>query len=121
MQVSDLIIEFVGIRLQLFCIPTANGGLGMIDLRLFGFALRMRWEWLARVEPDRGWVRLPAKKEKVVTAMFDASCVVRLGEGTSAKFWKDGWLSVGPLYSAMPNLFKTIRRSGCDRSVRDAL
>jgi len=35
------------------CLPTANGGLGMIDLRPFGYALRLQWEWLRRVEPDR--------------------------------------------------------------------
>ena len=27
------------------CLPTANRGLGMIDLRLFGYALRLRWEY----------------------------------------------------------------------------
>ena len=50
------------------CSPTINGGLGMIDLRLFGFVLRLRWEWLHRVEPDKGWARLPAKREPVVAA-----------------------------------------------------
>jgi hypothetical protein len=37
------------------CSPTIHGGLGMIDLRLFGFALRLQWEWLQHVEPDRRW------------------------------------------------------------------
>lgn len=32
------------------CRPTGLGGLGVLDLRFFGFALRLRWEWLARTD-----------------------------------------------------------------------
>ena len=35
------------------CRPTDFGGLGVLDLRFFGFVLRLRWEWLARSEPTR--------------------------------------------------------------------
>jgi hypothetical protein len=27
------------------CTPKENGGLGILDLRILGFALRLRWEW----------------------------------------------------------------------------
>jgi len=56
------------------CRPTSRGGLGVTDLRFFGFALRLRWEWLSRTEPERGWVALPERKEKVVASMVAASC-----------------------------------------------
>ena len=52
------------------CSLTIYGLMGMTDLRLFGFALRLRWEWLQRAEPDRGWVRLPAKHEPIAVSMF---------------------------------------------------
>jgi hypothetical protein len=32
-----------------------GGGLGLLDLRTFGMALRLRWPWLAFTDPDRTW------------------------------------------------------------------
>jgi hypothetical protein len=40
-----------------------KGGLGVIDLRLAGVALRTRWLWLQRTEPDKAWASLPMKVE----------------------------------------------------------
>jgi hypothetical protein len=91
---------------QTVCSPTNYGGLVMIDLRLFGFALRLRWEWLKRVEPDKGWARLLAKQEHVVHAMFMASCSVQLGDDKSASFWNDKWLPVGSLRSVLPYVYQ---------------
>jgi hypothetical protein len=100
----------------------------MIHLRLFGFALRLRWEWLKRVEPDKGWARLPAKQEDVVTAMFIAvtamfmaSCSVPLGDGKSASFWTNKWLPVRSLRSFAPDVYHASSRAGRGRSVHDAI
>jgi hypothetical protein len=38
-------VRWHGLR---FCRPTCLGGLGILDLRFFGFALWLRWEWLRR-------------------------------------------------------------------------
>jgi len=76
----------------------------MIDLRLFGFVLRLRWEWLKRIEPDKGWARLPAKQEDAVTAMFMASCSVQLGDGKLASFWNDRLLPLDP-YGPLRHMF----------------
>jgi hypothetical protein len=35
------------------CKPKEFGGLGIRNLRLHGMALRLRWEWLRRVDPNR--------------------------------------------------------------------
>jgi hypothetical protein len=35
--------------------PTRFGGLGLPNLRTFGMALRLRWLWLARTDPDKTW------------------------------------------------------------------
>jgi hypothetical protein len=34
------------------------GGLGISSLKEFGWALRMRWLWLAKTEPTRPWTFL---------------------------------------------------------------
>jgi len=52
------------------CKPTELGGLGIVDLQRFGYALRMRWLWLKRTDDSRTWCDLPAKTESVVEAMF---------------------------------------------------
>jgi hypothetical protein len=103
------------------CRPTDLGGLGVIDLRFFSFALRLRWEWLARTEPERCWVSLPHRKEKCVAAMCAASMSVIVGDGASARLWTDNWLPVGPLCAHAPALYKAISRAGKKRSVCDAL
>ncbi|GJN27961.1 hypothetical protein PR202_gb16030 [Eleusine coracana subsp. coracana] len=35
------------------CRPLELGGLGISSLKELGWALRMRWLWLERTEPDR--------------------------------------------------------------------
>jgi hypothetical protein len=35
--------------------PTVYGGLGIPNLHLLGFALHMRWLWLAQADPTRTW------------------------------------------------------------------
>ena len=72
--------------------PPDLGGLGIVDLQKFGFALRMRWLWLRRVDPSRPWFCLPDEKEGVVELMFQASIYVVLGDGNAALFWSDRWL-----------------------------
>jgi hypothetical protein len=56
------------------------GGLGVIDLNTLGYALRMRWEWLAFVEPSQSWIALLAKPVRVVRAMFKVSMLVLIGD-----------------------------------------
>jgi hypothetical protein len=52
------------------CSPKEHGGLGLPDLQLLGFALRLRWEWLRRTRPDAAWAQLPSRPEHAVAAMF---------------------------------------------------
>lgn len=68
------------------CRPTSLGGLGVLDLRFFGYALRLHWEWLRCTEPDRCWARLPMRVEKSVAAMAEVSLCVVHGDGANALF-----------------------------------
>ena len=103
------------------CRPTCFGGLGVLDLRFFGYALWLRWEWLRRAEPRRCWVTLSARLEKPVAAMAAVTMVVRLGDGEAGAFWYDSWLPVGPLCRHAPHLFRAISRTDRKRTIKDAL
>ena len=49
------------------------------------------------------------------SAMFEAfmeNAKLRVGDGTTIKFWKDIWLGILPLYSQFPTLYRiTINKS----------
>ena len=74
------------------CTPKCYGGLGVPDLRILRFALRLRWEWQKREPGAPAWTQLPSKPERLVDAMFSCSVRVEQGDGVSARFWTDAWL-----------------------------
>lgn len=102
------------------CRPTTLGGLGIVDLRFFGFALRLRWEWLRRTEPECCWALLPARHEPAVAVMAAISMSVVHGDGMTALFWTDSWSSLGPLCRFAPHLFAATSRPGRRRTLKDA-
>ena len=71
------------------CRPPDLGGLGIVDLQRFDYALRMHWLWMKITEDHRPWLELPAKDERIVEAMFQSSIYVELGDGRNALFWSD--------------------------------
>jgi hypothetical protein len=77
------------------CRPTELGGLGVIDLRFFGYVLRLRWEWLSWSEPQRCWTALPLCSERCVVAMCATSLSVVVGDGASVRLWTDNWVRSG--------------------------
>ena len=74
------------------CRPPDLGGLGILDLQRFGYALRMIWLWMKQTDEARSWHELPMEKEPIVEAMFQSSIYVELGDGRKALFWTDRWL-----------------------------
>jgi len=104
------------------CRPTELGGLGIVDLQKFGYALRMRWLWLRRTDHLRPWLELPAEGERLVEAMFQASIYVELGDGKKALFWTDRWLQGQSLLDLAPCLCNAVgSRCKQQRTVADAL
>jgi hypothetical protein len=63
------------------CSPRDLGGLGLPDLRILGFALRLRWVWLRRTQPEAPWAQLPSKPERLVDSMFRTSVTVHWATG----------------------------------------
>ena len=88
----------------------------MLDLRFFGFALRLRWEWLGRTAHDSCWARLPFRSEKSIAAIAAVSMTVNIGDGASARLW-----TVGALCHYAPNLYAAISRAGKKSSLRDGI
>ena len=95
---------------RVFCRPPDLGGLGIVDLQCFGYALRMRWLWQRRSEDPRPWHELPDESDKVVDAMFAASIFVELGDGRKALFWTDRWLQGQSISDLAPCLSNTVGR-----------
>lgn len=94
---------------SLLCaVQTTLGGLGVIDLKLAGFALRTRWLWLQKTDGSRAWSELQIQVEPEVHALFQASTVVRVGNGEKTLFWTDNWIEGKSVSQIAPNLFNVI-------------
>jgi hypothetical protein len=95
------------------CRPPDLGGLGILHLKIFGYALRLRWLWLEKTDNLRPWSCLPVKHENIVMAMFEDSLSVAVGDGNSALFWKDRWLQGKCIEEIAPCLFNAVRPRVC--------
>ncbi|TVU30511.1 hypothetical protein EJB05_22139, partial [Eragrostis curvula] len=82
--------------------------LGLPDLKLPGWALRLRRNWLARVEPDKSWAGFTVTTDPVAQALFDASITVAIEDGKSALFLRDRWLDGQSLSTIAPNLVAAV-------------
>ena len=104
------------------CCPSDLGGLGIVDLQRFGYALRMKWLWHRRSENARHWHALPDSKEQVVQAMFTASIYVEIGNGQRALFWTDRWIQGQSIEDLAPCLFNAVTtRARQSRTVAQGL
>jgi hypothetical protein len=74
----------------------------VLDLTTLGYALRLRWEWLARTEPRRLWTQLPSCAKRIVRAMFEVSVIVQIRDRARALFWSDRWLDGAVVASTAP-------------------
>jgi hypothetical protein len=50
--------------------PKSKGGLGILDLRKFNRALRLRWQWLKWKDPHKPWSSMPVCLHEIETALF---------------------------------------------------
>jgi len=102
--------------------PTNCGGLGIIDIRLSGFALHVRWLWMQRADDDRAWSAMPIKVEPEVQALFDASVTAAVGNGSRTLFWLDNWIGGQSVRMVAPYLHRFIpSRITKRRTVAEAL
>ena len=88
--------------------PKELGGLGILDLQKFGWALRVRWLWLSKTEPDKPWAAFPVIVHGNAQALFNVVVTMEVGNGANTKFWTDRWLQGSSIQLLAPNLFATI-------------
>lgn len=96
-------------------------GLGIPNLKMMGWALRLRWLWLRHL-PDRSWADLPSSPDPVLEGFFAASTYTILGNGVSARFWLDRWIGGQSVRSLALHLFADVDAAAMEASrVRQAL
>jgi hypothetical protein len=72
--------------------PLKYGGMGIINLEMFGWALRARWLWLQKTNASRPWAGLPIRVHRNAKALIDVAITSVVGSGEPVKFWSNHWL-----------------------------
>jgi hypothetical protein len=88
--------------------PQQLGGLGILDLKVFGRALRLWWMWLQRTDPDRAWMAMPIWEDSEVSAFFNASFTVSLGDAIRTLLWQDPWIQGQHVLNVALDLLVTV-------------
>jgi hypothetical protein len=102
--------------------PKERGGLRILDLYRFGWALRVRWLWLGKTEPERPWSALLVPVHGCARALFSTAVQSIVGNGASTKFWTDRWLNGCSIELLAPHLFACVpKRRARKRTVQEAL
>jgi hypothetical protein len=68
-------------------------GLGIPSLCLLNLALRCRWAWLKKVDPDKAWAEFNIQLPHLSLALFNSATCYMLGNGEIARFWTYRWLN----------------------------
>jgi hypothetical protein len=104
------------------CRSKELGGLGIADLKSLGYALKARWPWLEKTEPNKPWASLPRQVSKEVEGLLSMAVFTEVGDGANTLFWKDRWLAGKNIQELAPKIFYLApkRRIGM-RTVMEAL
>jgi hypothetical protein len=67
-------------------LPTKYGRLGVLDLKKFAHALRLRWLWLEWKDSDKPWVGMPIPCNEKDCHFLVENTTITVGNGTTARF-----------------------------------
>lgn len=102
--------------------PLHLSGLGIHNLTALGWALKMRWLWIQRTEPDNPLLSIAIEVPRQARSMFYISTCSILGNGEHTLFWTNKWAHGKSLDQLMPTVMPFVRRRGWKRcTVREAL
>ena len=90
--------------------PTKLGGLGILDLRKFARALRIRWLWHYWKSDNKPWVGTEIPCDEIDRQLFNASTTITIGDGSKAHFWQSTWLEGQAPKDLAPNLFASSKK-----------
>lgn len=94
------------------------GGLGIMDLKIFGCALQVWWLWLQRTAPERARTKLSTVIDKETVVFLNTSTRLIVGNGATTLFWSAPWLDGRSSAELAPKLSRRGRRS---HSIADAI
>ena len=95
--------------------PLEYGGLGIHNLELLGWALRIRWLWANKTDPSRPWAGLPIQIPQNAQPLFNVAVDAIVGNGEKILFWKDRWLDGHTIAEIAPNLVKSVHKQTAKR------
>lgn len=103
------------------CRPKDLGGLGILNMKFLGYALRARWLW-QQLNEDPCWRALAVPAEQPVQRLIRDSTYVMLGDGATARFWTDKWVNGTAICDAFPSLANAVEaRAQRSRTVAEGL
>jgi hypothetical protein len=96
--------------------PLQYGGLGIHNLELLGWALRIRWLWAQKTDVERPCAGLSISIPYKARVLFDMAVNVVVGNGDKILFWFDRWLDGLTMAEMAPNLFRAIPKRTIKRN-----
>lgn len=72
--------------------PLHLGGLGVLNLEVMAWALRMRWPWQGKTQPEKPWAAFDINFPDKIKAVFHISVNTTIGDRHSSLFWLDRWI-----------------------------
>ena len=101
------------------CKPKEFGGLGILNLKKFATALRLRWLWFEWSAEPKPWSGLGNPCSARDHDIFAAATNVTVGDGEKALFWESSWLNGRRPKDFAPLVFDIAKKRNC--TVRKAL
>jgi len=99
--------------------PLQLGGLGVLDLKSFARALRVRWLWQEQSQPDKHWVGIGTPCTEVDKLLFAACTTTHIGDGLRISFWHSAWARGRRPKDIAPSIYNASRKK--NRSLSDAI
>jgi mannosylglycoprotein endo-beta-mannosidase len=101
------------------CLPTALGGLGVLNMEIFTRALRLRWLWHEWKDPTKPWVGLETPCDETDKLLFTAATKITIGDGNTIRFWESAWLDGQRPKDSMPLVYAISKKRS--KSLREGI
>jgi hypothetical protein len=101
--------------------PLQYGGLGIHNLELLGWALRIRWLWAQKTDVERSWAGLSISIPYEARALFNMAVNAVVGNGEKILFWSDHWMDGLTMAEMAPNLFRAVPKRTAKRNTGSGL
>nr|CAD40947.1 OSJNBa0027G07.11 [Oryza sativa Japonica Group] len=100
------------VNLTKTCMPTSQGGLGVLNLDKFTRALRLRWLWHEWKDQTKPWVGLETPCDEIDRNLFAASTNITIGDGNTVRFWESAWIGGRRPKDLMPLVYTISKNRG---------